>query len=866
MDVKDSNLDIKLMSKLLNADESGRNSAFFDEYNEFCNILENDFFDALIQSSMPDKEQVYRKIKSVSDGMELFRYIPSLLGNTLVGLFGFDKDFSFKCLSKLVGDKTAKNVFKDTNLPCVMINDDTDVVVVNDVGNQLHMGRHEYYRTNKEIWKYNIDISSFLHMFSVPVKLPYAHVDMVYFPKYTHVNEEFNIKLLQKLDVAIIFSSADMEKQKRWIDIKDVLIKRKIPCYVVVDGESKAADNVLENKVNIPDVYGISLDQMLPVMKRFNVPCNNGILCDFIELPLAKIKKFYSDSICEIENNQKLMTNDLVYITMQDTKVNVMELAEQNIKQKRNLEYQYKTIQQTANELREKAKRFEETLQAEIKERKGSLVNRFTQECLVKWSDLFFLYIEMKDFQKAEEYFMKIKNAGCCLDYIYNMILQSVKGNNIDEHDLNRLKNEYDTEFVRRSKMILMKYLGFSEIDYMRIARDIVNLQLPVELYYRGRWEEHEHNLELAADYYKRAMKSGYIPAGNKLMELLPNVSEISLEMLAEEMIPEANYTLGMKYRQRRAKADRYFKLAAAKGHVPSIKILTDNLFSDLNKYDKKEWNGDEESLINNAIRLYCYMAEQNFEKEDCIEKTGDLYHMLSDDIRAADCWKKCKTNTSFYKLGKMYAAPDCVFGQNLDEALINLQRAYELGNNKARTEYNQVMRLKKENDALKKKRNQEERNYASRVVTGSSHTQSSSSWCFITTAVCKTLNKPDDCEELMAFREYRDREKKNDLDMPLLIDEYYRVAPLVVANIDRELNAGELYRDLWINDISEIYDLIRSGKNLQAKLRYIGMVIALCNKYHIELDPRISMIIERKYDVLEIDGGRYGKILSDNG
>ena len=69
--------------------------------------------------------------------------------------------------------------------------------------------------------------------------------------------------------------------------------------------------------------------------------------------------------------------------------------------------------------------------------------------------------------------------------------------------------------------------------------------------------------------------------------------------------------------------------------------------------------------------------------------------------------------------------------------------------------------------------------------------------YCYITTAVCKSLNKPDDCYELNLLREYRDQYLMGTKDGEIC-KEYYNIAPTIVKRIDRSPDASEIYADIW--------------------------------------------------------------------
>lgn len=99
---------------------------------------------------------------------------------------------------------------------------------------------------------------------------------------------------------------------------------------------------------------------------------------------------------------------------------------------------------------------------------------------------------------------------------------------------------------------------------------------------------------------------------------------------------------------------------------------------------------------------------------------------------------------------------------------------------------------------------------------------------CFITTATCSALNKPDDCYELTTFRRFRDTWLLRQDDGSALIKEYYRIAPLIVDRINRLPNSEEFYRSIWNEWLAACLTLIEQNKNEACKVRYIEMVTTL--------------------------------------
>ena len=96
---------------------------------------------------------------------------------------------------------------------------------------------------------------------------------------------------------------------------------------------------------------------------------------------------------------------------------------------------------------------------------------------------------------------------------------------------------------------------------------------------------------------------------------------------------------------------------------------------------------------------------------------------------------------------------------------------------------------------------------------------------CFLTTAVCEYLGKPDDCEELTTLRAYRDNWLAKQPDGKALIEEYYDIAPGIVRAMKESPSYGEICEELLSRYIHPCIDLIAQGKNEECKDLYIRMV-----------------------------------------
>ena len=146
----------------------------------------------------------------------------------------------------------------------------------------------------------------------------------------------------------------------------------------------------------------------------------------------------------------------------------------------------------------------------------------------------------------------------------------------------------------------------------------------------------------------------------------------------------------------------------------------------------------------------------------------------------------------------------------NYEEAISYYKRAIELGSTEAEGALSGLERmLDQKNIAFKN-------NIASK---------NKKSGCFITTAVCDSFRKSDNCYELTSFRFFRDNWLIDQLDGASLIAEYYSIAPKIVDKINRLKNSGEIYQSIWDEWLSSCLKLIEQGRNEDCKIRYINMV-----------------------------------------
>lgn len=104
--------------------------------------------------------------------------------------------------------------------------------------------------------------------------------------------------------------------------------------------------------------------------------------------------------------------------------------------------------------------------------------------------------------------------------------------------------------------------------------------------------------------------------------------------------------------------------------------------------------------------------------------------------------------------------------------------------------------------------------------------------FCYITTAVCRTLGRPDDCGELETLRDYRDHYLMSDPEGESLVQEYYNIAPTIVKRIGKSGKADEIYRDIWEEYLSPCIRLIEQDRKEDCRSLYTSMVKKLEEQY----------------------------------
>lgn len=103
---------------------------------------------------------------------------------------------------------------------------------------------------------------------------------------------------------------------------------------------------------------------------------------------------------------------------------------------------------------------------------------------------------------------------------------------------------------------------------------------------------------------------------------------------------------------------------------------------------------------------------------------------------------------------------------------------------------------------------------------------------CYITTAVCLSQNKADDCYELSLLRKYRDNYLLKSEEGARVVGTYYDVAPTIVNRINKTEGAKKVYQEIYHRYLSPCIRLLEKGEEEECGALYKRMVTDLKREY----------------------------------
>jgi hypothetical protein len=103
---------------------------------------------------------------------------------------------------------------------------------------------------------------------------------------------------------------------------------------------------------------------------------------------------------------------------------------------------------------------------------------------------------------------------------------------------------------------------------------------------------------------------------------------------------------------------------------------------------------------------------------------------------------------------------------------------------------------------------------------------------CFITTAACDYLGKPDDCYELTTFRDFRDMWLRFQPGGEAMVRMYYKEAPRIVGRLNDSPEKDAVYRKLWSEYLTPCVAFIKAREYERCRDMYLTMVFMLMEMF----------------------------------
>jgi hypothetical protein len=772
---------------------------------------------------------------------------PALAGRSLVGLASLDDELFSARAAELLSEDTSY-IMHDTSIPQMFLSGQEGISAVNSAGNVIQLSEDAYKNSGRQFYSYKIDTGELVYTFTRK-SIHAARPSFVYLPKFMNRRKYFGELLLHHMDAFLVYGTNESKHDTlRMESYKKFCMHYEIPIYLF----SEDSVCVLSSSQPTACDWG-------NVWEELQKPCRNYDFYEDVAAVHLSARLFYERNIRKRKAEIGQGRSDLAQMMIADTKPKIQRIVEEHQEECNLLLAEYEQWKELHAVLKQKMETVGDYFAAFMPEDSSVSLGRYVMH---RMEENFLLALDLEDDMLAAQYSSSMQKAQMKQAYVCALLLTHKKGMDVRQEDLERLKWEKDTDFIRRAKIRLHDCLHFDETDYMKIAQDLKGCRTPLEHYYRGRaFDVLGHNMHKARFMYEEAYRAGCTEAGERIVALASSGDGKAANIMyhaAELMIPAANYYQGTEGIDKKYWKARlmHMKIAAAQEYLPAVEYCANRFYSELFFGRLKDMEGEErEERLANCLAMLQYIRERAPRNEDALDKIGYIYRDLGDERRALNCWEKSTSALSYYESGRLFEFGRGAFPQDLDRAEEYFQKAVSLGHKRAETELIRVQGWKQKayQAAVSAQSYNSQRNYSSTTSRHSHRSSGDSGLCFITTAACLSLEKGDTCAELMDMRQFRDEICARDPIVRELVEEYYRIAPMIVEKIDAVPEAREEYERLWKDFLTECLSLIHQGKYYAATQCYGRMVVALSRKYQVELAegilPKLDTVMARTDD-----------------
>ncbi|MGN0468230.1 MAG: CFI-box-CTERM domain-containing protein [Acutalibacteraceae bacterium] len=849
---------ISLIAKLMSAESQNENSSdLSDKLYEYVN---KNVLKTIENSNYIKKSSIRDEIVDKLDSLSIIADNPEIAGKTVIGIAAC-RHLNSNIISRVLPNNTTKLL--NSSVPSIIYtSSENSYCAINKLGKNIYLTKEELNSCNFLYRDAEINIKSLVERFVIKTIEKTNDAAFIYFPYYSF-NNSYQ-KLFDTVDYMILIcSKTDLPKERI-----DALKNHYFGKVIILPIDEESWADVQNNTSSFTGCEFSDINSINDMINSLTVPRNNYCIEPELILPLLHIQKFLYDQITKKKQLLLDFNSDLLQLESEEVKQQTKEYKRQADAELENNNRAYFEIKECIENLQNITENYEKYFENYIVVQKD--IKEFHKDYCSLYLKMIRLYSLMKDHEAITDCLRILKNhfnADTELLKEYLNFLENPK--KIPDSLVEKAKKDGTCigRFVLCGYCVHNKEYNNEIINYLSLKSK--NELYEDELFYLGFCAEHDKKYEAANNYYLEAVRKGCIEAGDKLIQLNmfqnDETKKAVLEELSGYMVPEANFRLGLIYKDSDAeKSNVHMRLATACGHFNATFLMANKLFDvicqknecslvltgrykslsnaysktdNINKASdsKKDFTKTEKD-IHSVLKTYLLILSTDKETESIlstnendkvINNIGVLYYLLGDYTNSITYLKKAQTGQSSYILGLIYENGYGVSG-SLKKSFDYYQKAKKMNYPGA------VAREAKVNGRLEREKaiKAEKEKELNEKLNEHSTSYGDSSLCFITTAVCESLGKPSNCSELEKLRDYRDIVLDKDPDGPAMIREYYRIAPGIVERINAVSEHKEIYKMLYEKYIVPTIEEFDVGNYSAAKARYAEMVMELYEKF----------------------------------
>jgi TPR repeat protein len=779
-----------------------------------------------------EKTNLLLNLEQLLKRIEFFTLFPKVADTTIATVYGSAKEVKH-FFDKVLSPEDAQKIRMNTNVPTIIYPNKEMKVIhsLNTLGNIESLALKDYKEANTDLYKKGIDVRRLIQLYQLPTTTTIQNTTLLYMPSFSLKEQEMYTLLRRLGEIAIIL----IDDKDMWKREVETLLKYKLVSHIHLMAPAQMLEQVKKfamEKADCIDVHSLESD-INEWFQSIDVPSYNTA---FEEILYEELMSYCTSMEAIIQRQNHLIHNiskDILNTSDEEVGELLRSLRTKLKKDNKDVKNSHSALLKDIKEVVELAQLLDQFI-CEQSNIDPSMIKKTTPFITKQMVSLIISLIDSGELNSARSYMSKLEQYN--FDYIpaLEIYIRVAKISKLTAADIKYLAKDGLIPEISRIQLKVWPQLRLDINSLHDLELTFGDSYDSNVLYELGLAFECANEVKTAQAYYWKAANLGQIEAAKRLIHYVDKNNMRDMEKLAKLMIPEANYYVGKYYLDKDRgyrKAVAALKMAAAYEHIGAIKELSKIEFVNYLKVRKKD-EKRAASLLDSLIFLHQYIIDRAEEDESVKERLGKLFYWNGYFQKAKPLLEKCNTAEAQFLCGKIYQYGNG-YAIDLAKAKTFFEKARKMGHSQADNEFRKVEGWIQSNKS--KQQYSANQSYASTSYTSYSSSSSSKKGCFLTTATCVALDKSDNCEEIMAYKAYRDKKLAQDTDGEKLIIEYYRIAPLLVETIDAKTNAKEIYVYLYDKYIKVGYNYLQQNDMRRAKKTYIEMVKELCREYNIQ-------------------------------